>query len=207
MKKRRKTLLIAVLALCISTLLAVGGTYALFTDKVEVNNHLKAGNLDVGLERISYIENVLNNETGLMNQSEENKDVIDLTKDSKVLFSAENAVPTSWYQATIRVSNKGSVAFNYGMKILWNENGKANNAQMAFADQMHITVTDSTGKAVTFKLSDCANNAVNLGDMLKGEAETFTVKAEFINDNAVNNAAMLATLKFDLQVYATQKTA
>ncbi len=228
MEKRTKTLLLSILTLCICTVLVVGGTFALFTDKATVNNHLSAGNLDVGLYRTSYNECVLDAD-GLMAVSDENTDRINLVADGKALFNVTNAAPTSWYQATIEVSNLGSTAFDYGMCILWETDDSTTESEKALASQIKITitsknisdevadgkvtVTDESGNPVevnyvTFMLDECGleENKISLGYLLKNAGvETFTVKAEFVNDGA-NNSAKLATLDFDVQVYATQKT-
>lgn len=219
MRKRTKTLLLSILTLCICTALVAGGTYALFTDKATVNNHLSAGNLDVGLHRITYQECVLDNK-GLMAVSAKDTKRVDLTKDNSVLFNVVDAVPTSWYEATIEVSNLGSTAFDYGMRIIWKPNNDPTDNDVVFARQIKITVTsdkisrsttDGNGNPVTvnyvtFMLNESKNHDISLGHLLKNAGtETFTVKAEFI-DHDNNNSAMLATLDFDVQVYATQKT-
>ena len=64
MEKRTKTMLFSALTLLVCTVLIVGGTFALFTDSVMVNNHLSAGNLEVGLYRTSYREYVLGTDVG-----------------------------------------------------------------------------------------------------------------------------------------------
>ncbi len=215
---KKTPLLLSILTLCICTVLVVGGTFALFTDKEIINNHLSAGNLDIALERVSYKECVLNS-NGLMVESEDDS-VIDLVTNGESLFDVKNAVPTSWYQATIKVDNLGSTAFDYGVKILWEPNDDPEDNDITFAEQIKITVTsnkispeDTDGidehgnRYVSFMLADAAENNLSLGYLLTtSQAESFTVKAEFINNTAVNNDAMLAELKFDVQVYATQKT-
>ncbi len=223
MEKRTMTLLLSTLTLCICTVLVVGGTFALFTDSVIVNNHLSAGNLDVGLYRISYKECILD-ANGLMAESAENTDRINLVTDANELFHVTDAVPTSWYQATMEVSNLGSTAFDYGVRILWTDTNVGDEEYCekdeVLASQIRITVTsdkikrtvtDENGENpvevnyVTFMLDECAGNDISLGYLLAGtEVETFTINAEFVN-NSANNFAMLASLNFDVQVYATQK--
>ncbi len=215
----RRTLLFSVLAIVISAGLVVGGTYAIFSDKVTVNNHLKAGTLDVGLNRVSYQEYTLS-DRGTMTVGALNTERVDLTKDASSVFSVSRAVPTSWYEAKIEVSNNGSVAFDYGVRVIW-DSGSAEKADKAFADQIKIKIT-STGLSapVEFMLSECEGKDIYLGSLLKGSgASTFIIRAEFVNDSLhnagltdkndhiSNNAAMLAELDFDLQVYATQRTA
>ncbi len=209
MNRRTKTMLIAMIALCISALLVVGGSYALFTGNVSVNNHLEAGSLKIGLNRISYKEHVIDENTGLMTDKPVDTTVVDLTANANPIFTADNSAPTSSYEAVIEIKNKGTVAFNYGMRILWNGDNTASNAQMAFAEQLQITVSGAGLAApVVFRLSDCLNvGDIALGAMNKGaDAQTFTVTALFL-DHADNNDAMEAELNFDVQVYATQKLA
>ncbi len=237
MEKRTKTLLLSMLTLCICTLLVVGGTFALFTDKVTVNNHLSAGNLDVGLYRTSYKECVLDAD-GLMAESAENTKKINLVENPNELFTVSKAVPTSWYQATMEVSNKGTTAFDYGVCILWTDTKVGDKDYCEndeiIASQIRITitsenisdevadgtviVTDESGNPVevnyvTFMLDKCnlEENKISLGYLCVGDpVETFTVKAEFVDDEVVsgivNDDAMNSELKFDVQVYATQKT-
>ncbi len=203
MENRGKGLLYSLLALLLCAVLFVGGTYALFTDNVVVNNHLSAGNLSVGLKRIAYQECVLD-DGGKLTESKVNKEEIDLTKNAEKLFNVTKAVPTSWYEATVEVSNLGSIAFDYGVRVLWEANDDTADNDEIFASQIKITVIQGEKKA-EFMLSECADKDVSLGFIAaKGEAQTFTLKAEFVNTKE-NNSAMLATLDFDMQVYATQK--
>ncbi len=222
MKRKEKTLLYSILSLSLCTVIVVGATHALFTDSVTVNNHLSAGNLKVGLERVSYKELSLN-EQGVLAPKTDNT-VIDLTKNGKEIFTVEKAVPMCEYEATIEVSNLGSTAFDYGMRILWTNQKEAEAKDVALANQMQITVTsskiaetDADGKTesgvnyVQFMLNECAEREidVSLGYLLKNTGkDRFTVKAEFVHSDAenVNNAAMDGALTLDVQVYATQKT-
>ncbi len=50
---KAKGLLYVCIALFLATTLAVGVSYALFSDSVQVQNHLEAGTLDVTLKRTS----------------------------------------------------------------------------------------------------------------------------------------------------------
>ncbi len=228
MGKITRTLLLSVLTVCVCTALVVGGTFALFTDTVEVNNHLVAGKLEVGMTRTAFSKNVLNT-SGLMEVVKDDGDV-DLVKDSHVLFDVTEAVPTSWYQADINIANQGSTAYDYNVRIIWANQATATDKDKAFASQVEITIIsdkisddDATGKfaftdedgeiikevnCVSFRLDKCNDeeNIVSLGYMLKGaSAETFTVRAEFVDSDS-NNSAMEADLRFDVQVHATQKT-
>ncbi len=207
MERKRKTLLLSILTLCICMVLVVGGTFALFTDEATVNNHLQAGNLKVGLYRTAYTEKVLVAEGYLDEkfvQSQDNvingSDINLTDEDEEWLFSVNNAVPQSYYKADLDVVNNGSVAFNYGMQIMLKSGDTTD-----LVDQIQITVTYGDSQVKSFVLSDCANNKVDLGVLTTGQSGRFTVKAEFIDDTAVNNNAMNETVEFFVQVYATQR--
>ncbi len=106
------------------------------------------------------------------------------------------------------------------MRIIWESHKIAGNKDDILAGQIKITVkSPNLAEDVVFMLDESAGKNVSLGSILKNEAaETFTVIAEFVNDSEYNadidnieeyvnnNSAMLATLDFDVQVYATQKT-
>ncbi len=208
MEKRRKILLLSMLTLCICTALIVGGTYALFTDKANVSNHLQAGNLTVGLYRTAYTENTLNAEGFLVRtevQAQNNEidgDDIDLRNpENEWLCEVNNAVPQSYFEASLDVQNKGSVAFEYGARIVIEEG-----ADTALAEQIQITITYGDSQRKMFKLSECSENDVDIGVLTTSQSGRFDVKAEFINDDAVNNDAQNQSVKFYVQVYATQKT-
>lgn len=202
---KKRTLLLSALTALLGVSVAVGASYALFTDQVTVNNHLSAGSLDVGLYRVEYKENVLVAD-GTMAESTPDTTRVDLTQNADKLFVIDDLfVPTSWYETTIEVSNLGDVAFDYGVRILWKDD-PANDKDQIIAEQIQITISVGDTQKEQFYLCDCANYDVVLGSMLKGDAATqFTVKAEFVNRDD-NNAAMQAEIEFDLQVYATQKT-
>ena len=202
---KKRTLLLSALTALLGVSVAVGASYALFTDQVTVNNHLSAGSLDVGLYRVEYKENVLVAD-GTMAESTPDTTRVDLTQNADKLFVIDDLfVPTSWYETTVEVSNSGDVAFDYGVRILWKDD-PANDKDRIIAEQIQITISVGDTQKEQFYLCDCADYDVVLGSMLKGDAaEQFTVKAEFVNCDD-NNAAMQAEIEFDLQVYATQKT-
>ena len=202
---KKRTLLLSALTALLGVSVAVGASYALFTDQVTVNNHLSAGSLDVGLYRVEYKENVLVAD-GTMAESTPDTTRVDLTQNADKLFVIDDLfVPTSWYETTVEVSNSGDVAFDYGVRILWKDD-PANDKDQIIAKQIQITISVGDTQKEQFYLCDCADYDVVLGSMLKGDAaEQFTVKAEFVNRDD-NNVAMQAKIEFDLQVYATQKT-
>lgn len=202
MGKRMRTVLVSMLVVCLCLALVVGGTYALFSDSVNVKNHLSAGSLKVGLNLLSY-ETCTLDDDGMMKTTKTTMDPpVDLVKDGSKLFQMTKAVPGSWYKAELEIYNKGDVAFDYRVRMLWNTDGQAAPEQEKLAGQIQITITDATGKETAFMLDEASD--VKLGRMTaKSEATTFTVKAEFV-DTDNNNDVQEISLEFDLQVYAEQ---
>ncbi len=222
----KKSIIFSAITLCLCTLVVVGGTYALFTDTVSVNYHLSAGNLKVGLDRTAFTKYVVDEKTGLMTTVVDTGEPVDLTQDANKLFVIDKAVPTSWYEAELTVTNDGTTAFDYGMRIIWNNDNDVVGKDLLLAEQIMITVTSekiadsaATGKNsegvnyISFKLSESKGKDISFGYFLKdSSAQTFTVKAEFINNTAENNKINVGAgeekpaVTFDVQVFATQKT-
>ena len=204
MGKRIRAVIVALVTICLCLALLLGATYALFSDCFTVNNHLQAGTLQVGLERIGYQSRELDETNGMLVVGEKDTTVVDLVDDTSVLFDVNTIVPGCWYEAEIRVRNFGDVAFDYGVRILWNEDNDAEALELALADQIRITISAGGVQKGQFMLDDAVD--IDLGAFYAGgDAQTFTVRAEF-TDNSNNNAAQNAGLEFDLQVYALQKT-
>lgn len=58
-KNKVRTLLVACVMILFATALIIGGTFALWSDNVSVENHLSAGSLKVKLERINLTKRIL----------------------------------------------------------------------------------------------------------------------------------------------------
>lgn len=198
MNRKTKTALASAGILVVSAALVVGATWAFFTDNVTVNNHIEVGDLSIGLSRVSYLSKELQSD-GTLAETDEDTTVVDLLKDPKELFRVENAVPGCWYQAKIKISNLGSVSVDYGARFLVGE--LTDPEDIAFSKQMQLTVTTSADASTSFTLDKAAD--VDIGNLLAGSEDTFTVKAEFLASED-NNAAQKGSLDFDLQVYAAQ---
>lgn len=214
---RKRSLLVssAVILLCLTVI--VGMTFALFTDTVEVENHLQAGDLNITLERTKLETYSIDSTTGYLKSTTDNtvvdfsnptgKNVFDLTTDSKI-------VPCSSYTATMRISNNtanSDVAYDYWIEIKLDVAGLTAEEIEALKldEQLMITVAS---EELTEPLSNLLSEGLNVGSstapigtLTLGDSDTFTVKMEFV-DGANNNAAKTQDLTFDLIVHAVQRT-
>lgn len=211
-RKRVRTLLLASVTIMLCMALLIGGTYALWSKTVSVTNHLVAGNLDLKLERIALSKTMLDNETGYM-KTVSNTDTVDLTTSSDVnvfgIEESELVVPTSRYEATLKLTNNGSVAFTYQIVI------KLIEVDEELAEQLMVSVNGvEKGYLSTFNAQDgqVVVASADASAVEKGQATTFRVKVEFKDDAAegvtdiINNDAMNKKVEFDLIVKAVQLT-
>ncbi len=209
MKKKILLITVAVILLCSATI--AGVTYALFTDSSSVDNHLKAGNLDVTLKRVS-LEYTVFDEDGYLDvvtlDGEENELLLTKSTAENVFgidSDTNRIVPGSYFDAKLAIGNNGDVAFDYSVeiKLITEDEEEAN----ALSSQLKLTVTDASGNAKSYMLSELYGTAdckVLAGHMKKTDTEHFfNVKVSFEND-ANNNAAKAQTAVFDLVVSATQ---
>lgn len=216
-----KALLLATMTVMLCVLIISGATFALFTDSVTATNHLEAGKLDVTLTR-TKLEWVSVNSEGYLEDHVDNtpKDLSTPTTTNLFGLTGDSLIaPLSYYKATLKIENKGTVAFTYGIKI------KLNSTPNELAKQLYVTVKDNSGttlsqgyltdfateKAITIATTQELNNTTNASDL-------FTVKVEFIddgrpvgvsptkpvNESFINNNAMSLSADFDLIVSATQ---
>lgn len=202
MRKRVRMLLIASMMIMLCMAMLIGGTYALFTDSVSVENHLVAGTLQVRLERTYLSKKTLNNTTGYMT-TETDDTVVNFTSTTNEnvfgIETGELVVPTSTYEATMKLSNVGSVAFTYDVVI------NLTSVSNALAEQMRVYV-DGTSVGYLSELAQGGQAVISSQTMSKIDtAKTFTVKIVFEN-LLTNNAAQGQIVDFDLIVNAVQAT-
>ena len=206
MGKKVRTLLVACVMMMLCTAMIVGGTFALWSDSAKVENHLKAGTLEVKLERISLTKTYLDNATGRLVTTAPDTTVVDFTDTNTVstnifnIGSDEKVVPCSKYQATLKLSNNGDVAFTYDVII------KLTSTSNTLAEQLKVYV-DGQDKGTLDEFVVDGKAVIATQTMEKDDsAKEFTVVVEFINDNSVNNDAQGKEVKFDLLVNAVQLT-
>lgn len=209
--KRLKTLLVCALSIMLCVTAVAVGTYALFSDNVTVKNHLQAGTLKATLTRTLLKKSEIGTD-GYLNPSEDGnaKDFTNSTTDDDNIFDLSDGailVPGSMYEATMKIENKGTVAFDYNVTVVLTT--PQGTESEAFANQLKFTTgkVGETGTSTT--LAAAGSNPIFSGFLKGGDAsaESFFIKIEFVNeDGTVNNAAQAGDVKFDLVVTATQQT-
>lgn len=197
----KKILAISCVIIMLCTTLIVGASYALFNETVSVGNHLQAGNLDADLTRTNLKFAVLDTNGVLVDHEDgedvdftgtTNKNIFGLTGDQKI-------VPGSYFEAEMDLSNNGTVAFDYDVEI------KILGESNELAEQLKVTVTTANGSE-TFMLSEINGKyVVSSGRMYINSSASFTVRVEFV-DGAANNDAQDQSCAFDLVVTAVQAT-
>ncbi len=209
MKNKIKILFISYAVILLCTCFIVTGTYALFTDSAKVTNHLKAGNLDIKLERVNLEYQVLNEEGYLEKYS--NQDRVNFTGlVGKNIFGLDSKdiliVPGSYFEATLEIKNNGNVAFEYRCEMILSQ------AVNELSKQVVVTITDSNNAVSIMSLSDISNGyTFKLGEMNNNVlTDSFTIRLEFLDDaknnlEVDNNSAKNQELSFDLVVEAVQK--
>lgn len=203
-----RTILVAVLAISLCTVLVIGGTYSLFSDSVTVGNHLQAGTLKVSLVRTCLTKTILNADGNLVTKTD--AESFDFTKNMADvnLFGIENGekiAPGASYEAELALKSDGSVAFDYKVVISLGKDTEAN----ALAEQL-IVYIDGNRIGTLSEFTEGNEATVATGNMTKDQAaKTFTIKLAFENVQSGNgnNDAQGKSAAFDLYVAATQSTA
>ena len=199
MEKKKSSNRLTILAACIAIVLSlsaiVGGTFALFSADVAVtNNVLQAGSLSVKLERISLQATDLENGVLIPGQDVADSPAKDFSNSQENVFGLDGndvIVPGSEYIATMRLTNTGTVAFDFTASLQITDD----NAEAKLSEQL------------TLKLLDVNDNELQNGTVYAGNDNTFTFKVVLIfNDLSTNNAVMNAGAKVNLLISCTQKT-
>ncbi len=205
---KKKTLGIVMAAsfgILLAASISIGATYSLWSAKTSVQNHLTSGNLALKLERTKLSKCNLSNDTGYLVTSTDTqvKDFTNTTTADSNIFdieSGELVVPGSYYEATLKLSNVGSVAFDYTVKLaLSDENPDA------LASQLRVYI-DGTASDYLYNENNNGKFDITTGQMGKEDsAKEFTIKVQF-EDLEANNSAMDQKANFDITIDATQAT-
>ena len=206
---RKRTLLVsgAVILLCMAIIF--GMSYALFTDTETVGSHLKAGKLDITLERTKLTSTYLTNRGFLDTKTDTTiKDFTNNRKENVFDLDGGVIVPRCKYEAEMKITNnststKSNVAFVYWIEIVYT--GKAD---VDLADQIEVVVTTTSGTQKKLSEGLTVGSSSNpVGILAVGASATFTVSIEFLDiETGLNNLAQGDEVSFDLCVHAVQYT-
>lgn len=195
-KTNKLTLLAAIIAVMLSISAIVGGTFALFTGSASISdNVLQAGSLGVKLERISLKSTALQADGTLIEGADiEDKPAVDFTNTNKNVFGLTDTdviVPCSEYVATMRITNTGTVAFDFVASLQMTDD----DANVKLSEQVTLVLLDMNG------------NELQNGTVYAGTNNTLTFKVKLVfNDLSTNNSVMNASAKVNLKIECTQKT-
>lgn len=204
MRSKLKVLIASAFAIVGAAALVVAGTYSLFSDSISIDNHLQAGTLKAKLERTGLKMVTLDPETGYLveHSDDEIKDFTESSMLSENIFGLEEdslIVPAAFYEVTMKLSNDGSVAFDYTVNIVLTSESNA------LAEQLKVTVD---GDAENAKYLSDGETILASGTLDKTEGSSFitvTIRIEFMNQKN-NNDAQDLKVDFDLMVKAIQRT-
>ena len=127
MTKKTKTLLLSTMTLMLCVLLISTATFALYSQRTTISNHLEAGSLTVGLWRTGIKQYTLNDKGFLEEitrvageKTPSGKDVwqdftggVDDNFFGLTKANLEAVVPGTWFESTLKIANGGDVAFRY----------------------------------------------------------------------------------------------
>lgn len=214
-KSKVGSLITACIMIMLSATMIVCGTYALWSDKVEVFNHLEAGTLKVNLER-TYLKKHTLDDDGYMTDSANSQTVDFTTATSANVFDLtedEYVVPTSYYEARLVLTNVGNVAFDYAIQITTNGSSAEELAKQVKVYVGSGEIENVTYDAGRYLASESEGNlqylttyeiASGFMDATQNRKE-FWIKIEFEN-RGDNDDAQSKEASFDLLITATQKT-
>lgn len=210
MNSRSKILVLASLVITTCLVLITLSTYALFTDTLTIGHHLQAGSLDLELKRVSLKYNYLNSDGYLVD--EKNNEIVDFTNTSinnENIFDIKKdtlIVPGSYFEASMQLDNKGTVAFVYWIEVLLKDDIASD-----IANQLEVLITTyneelnkTEYKAYLKEGLIIGSETTPLGEMSTNSSPVnFTIKISFI-DSTLNNSAQNDSVNFDITVHAVQ---
>lgn len=218
-----RTMLLASVMIMLCTAVIVGGTYALWSDHVIVNNHLSAGSLKVELKR-TYLEKYALNDKMYMARTIDSNET-STTANMFGMNDDELIVPTSYYAARLKLTNVGNVAIDYTINITVDKNSDAELAKQVIihvGDNQKAIYDEKKGYSMNVNDDDCNHLAKKIengkvdyltyeagsGYMDKNQKEKeFWVEIMFENlaNSDIQNKVQGKCVKIDLLINAIQK--
>jgi hypothetical protein len=223
MNRRTAIIITSVVILGLAGVAAIGGVYALFQDKTDVQYHITSGSLNVTPYLTKrYVKNYANPS----GKTDELNPALDLSADGAVLFSmggdANPIYPGLKEAAEIEVKPASGTSLNVAMDLSvsltsikgyslvngsWTEM-----ASCPLLSQIQVTVAKGNLTSPTdpssFKLSEVPTAAYAVGSYDANAAldSYFSIGYEFLNlDSTTNNSAQEERFSFDFVIDAVQK--
>lgn len=198
-KSTKRALLVSVMAMVICFTMLLGTTFAWFTDsETSTNNVIKSGKLEIKFE---YKDQ----------KATEYSDAEGVT-----IFNYDKWEPGYAAVKQIKVTNDGTLAFNYKFKITGTKNKITDaidvycfKADSVTRDQLNRTIDDAANTAYLGTLTEVlgANFDFEEDETLEaGVSQVFTIALK-MNEEAGNEYQNISSEYFSVQVLATQKTA
>lgn len=203
MKKRIFALVLVLVIFCFT--FSIGITYGLLDETISTRNHLSAGSLAATLVR-QKLTTVNIDADGVLQCTvdETDKNFTADTQDNIFGLTDDTFVaPGSSFTAEMNIKNDGNVAFYYYVEVIFNSIV----SDQTFASMLKITAeSEKNVKQEAFIKDGLTLGEENsgLGTVEAGDAETFTVKLEFLDDTQ-NNKVEGKFVLFDLRIHAVQK--
>lgn len=215
---RTRALLVSSSMILLCMTAVVGMTFTLFTDKTDVSNHLRAGDMNITLVR-TELETTSLSDSGFFETKTDSelKDFTNETKDNVFDINNDVIVPGSKYVAEMTITNnkpvgnigaaKSDVPYGYWIEVVYT--GKKN---LDLAKQIKIAVNTDNAEYLSNGLV-VGGERLPIGVLDVGESDVFTVTVEFLDDERLpenksfdNDAAQGNSVSFDLVVHAVQYT-
>ena len=203
----RRALIVSSAIILLGLTIIAGMTLALFTDEEVVSNHLRAGDLNITLERTKLTSTYLTNRGFL--ETVVDDDVKDFTNDVRENVFALNGaviVPQSKYTAEMKITNNSDVAESNVAFAYWVEIVYTGVDGVELAEQIEVTVNTDNSNILSKDLM-VGSESEPIGVLAVGESGEFSVTIEFLDlASAINNKAQGDEVTFDLVVHAVQYT-
>jgi hypothetical protein len=206
MDTKRKSLLMAVITLVLCLSMIATGTYALFSTQVKLTNHLSAGQLNVTLTRTKLTALAIDTETGYFIEKNETTPVPLTQASNDNVFGmgqGEIIAPKCYYTAELKLENKGDVAVDYWVEIIY-----TGSKTLDVAKQVKLTVVgDKTESSYLCDASVLGSQSLPIGTLAINNSKKFTMTILFEDlSNGDNNLAQAQDISFDLLVHVVQST-
>lgn len=218
MTKKTKTLLLSTMTLMLCVLLISTATFALYSQRTTISNHLEAGSLTVGLWRTGIKQNTLNDQGYLEEISRVSGEKTPSGKDVWQDFTGgvndnffglteenlEAVVPGTWFESTLKIANGGDVAFRYDVTF------EGVNGTEDLLREIDVIVTpcdengNATGKPLTKTMYALSKDGQTISYLMEKDAteQYLTVRVAF--RQSITTQLDEGGVSFDLVIVATQ---